>query len=60
VAALARIRFRNHGDTGVMTFIVAKDGGVYPKNLGAQTERIASTMTTYDSDPTWTKVPPLP
>jgi len=45
-----------YGETGVMTFIVAKDGVVYEKNLGAQTDRVARAMTAYNPDSSWTKV----
>jgi len=41
------------GNTGVMTFIVNQQGRVYQKNLGANTAKIAATMTEYDPDPTW-------
>jgi hypothetical protein len=45
-----------YGDTGVMSFIVAKDGVVYQKNLGAQTDSIAKAMRVYNPDSSWTKV----
>ncbi len=41
------------GSSGVMTFIVNQQGRVYEKNLGSNTDRIASAMTEYDPDPTW-------
>jgi len=41
------------GNTGVMTFIVNQQGKVYQKNLGPKTAAIASAMTTYDPDNTW-------
>ena len=44
------------GETGIMSFIVGKDGVVYEKNLGAQTDRIARAMTAFDPDPSWTRV----
>ncbi len=37
-----------YGDTGVMTFIVARDGIVYQKDLGPETDRIARAMKAYD------------
>ena len=46
-----------YGDTGVMTFIVGRDGVVYEKNLGANTEAVARGMTTYNPDSSWAKVP---
>jgi len=39
--------------TGVMTFIVNQNGVVYQKDLGPDTEKIASAMTEYDPDSTW-------
>lgn len=45
-----------HGVTGIMTFIVSKDGIVYQKNIGKNTLRIAETMASFDPDKTWTKV----
>lgn len=44
-----------YGDTGVMSFIVAKDGVVWQKNLGADTDRIARGMNAYDPDASWTR-----
>jgi hypothetical protein len=41
------------GNSGVMTFIVNQQGRVYQKNLGQETEQIASAMTNYDPDPSW-------
>jgi Protein of unknown function (DUF2950) len=43
----------NYRDTGVMTFIVNQNGQVYQKDLGPDTEQIASEMTAYDPDSTW-------
>jgi hypothetical protein len=42
--------------TGVKTFIVGSDGVVYEKDLGADTARLASAMTVYNPDKTWTVV----
>jgi hypothetical protein len=48
-----------YGDTGVMTFIVSRDGVVYEKNLGPNTAAIARAMTAYNPDASWVKaVPP--
>jgi hypothetical protein len=41
-------------NSGVMTFIVGRDGKVYQKNLGPQTTKIAPAMTTYNPDTSWT------
>ncbi len=40
-------------NSGVVTFIVNQDGVVYEKDLGADTEKIASTMTEYNPDSSW-------
>jgi hypothetical protein len=41
-------------NSGVVTFIVNQDGIVYEKDLGADTEKIGSTMTEYNPDSSWT------
>ena len=46
------------GNSGIMTFIVNQQGRVYEKNLGANTEKIASAMTEYNPDPSWKLVQP--
>jgi len=44
------------GNNGLMTFIVNQQGHVLQKNLGPKTVKIASGMTTFDPDATWTPV----
>jgi hypothetical protein len=44
-----------YGNSGVMTFIVNQAGVVYQKNLGKDTEKIASAMKKYDPDKSWEK-----
>jgi hypothetical protein len=39
--------------SGVKTFIAGPDGVVHEKDLGADTSRIATSMTLYDPDPSW-------
>lgn len=46
----------NWGSSGVMTFICNQDGVVYQKNLGRKTAELASKMTRYNPDQSWTKV----
>lgn len=46
----------NWGSSGVMSFVCNQDGIVYQKNLGPKTAQIASKMTRYNPDPSWTKV----
>jgi hypothetical protein len=45
-----------YGNSGVMSFIVNKDGVVYEKDLGEETEKIARAMRKFDPDETWKKV----
>ncbi len=45
-----------YDSTGVMTFIVNRDGMVREKDLGAATEAAARAMTLYDPDPSWTAI----
>jgi len=42
--------------SGVMTFIVNHNGIVHQKDLGPNTEKIASAMTEYDPDSSWQRV----
>jgi hypothetical protein len=44
-----------YGNSGVMSFIVNQRGIVYEKDLGPDTENIASQMTTYDPANGWQK-----
>ena len=46
----------NYGVSGVMTFIVNQDGMVYEKNLGKDTGRLATKITSFDPDDTWSKI----
>jgi len=45
-----------YGVSGVMSFIVNHDGTVYEKNLGKETEKVASAMKKFNPDKTWKKV----
>jgi len=45
-----------YGNSGVMTFIVNQDGIVYQKDLGPDTQSIASAMTEYNADTSWDPV----
>ncbi len=42
-----------YGQSGIMTFLVNKQGIVFQKDLGAQTAEIAQAMTAYDPDASW-------
>ena len=48
-----------YDDTGVMTFIVDRDGIVYQKNLGPDTTAAANTITAYNPDASWQRVTPV-
>jgi len=43
------------GETGVMTFIVNRDGVVHEKNLGPGTDSQARRVTAYNPDSTWAR-----
>jgi len=42
-----------YSSSGIMTFIVNQDGVIYQKDLGPDTNTVASAMTEYDPDSTW-------
>ena len=44
-----------YGDTGVLSFIVSRDGVVHEKDLGPHGDAIARAMKAYDPDPSWSK-----
>ena len=44
----------NYGVTGIQTFLVNNDGDVYQKDLGPDTAQIASNITKFNPDKTWT------
>lgn len=46
-------QYRN---SGVMTFIINYKGTVFQKDLGANAAKIAEKMTSFNPDPTWSKV----
>lgn len=45
-----------YGDSGVMTFVVNKDGVVLQKDLGQTTEQTAAAITEFNPDKSWTIV----
>jgi Protein of unknown function (DUF2950) len=45
-----------YGNSGIMTFMVNHDGVVYQKDLGEDTEELASKIDSFDPDESWTKV----
>jgi hypothetical protein len=46
-----------YGNSGVKTFIVNQDGQVFEKDLGRNTARLASRITAYNPDRSWSQVP---
>jgi hypothetical protein len=46
----------DHGNSGVMTFMVSHAGTVYQRDLGENTEARVKSMTSFDPDKTWSKV----
>ncbi|KRG71943.1 DUF2950 domain-containing protein [Pseudoxanthomonas dokdonensis] len=45
-----------YGDSGIMSFMISHDGQVFQKDLGADSEKIAKAMTTFDPDSSWEEV----
>lgn len=45
-----------YGNSGVMTFMMNQDGVLLQKDLGKTTTEIATAMTQFDPDPSWTIV----
>ncbi len=53
----ALVAWPEHWDqSGVMTFIVARDGKVYQRNFAEQTSQLAATLKEYNPDSDWTLV----
>lgn len=47
----------SYGASGVMTFLVNQDGVVWQRDLGDDTTKIASAMTQFNPDNSWTPIP---
>ena len=47
----------DYQSSGVMTFLIDQDGVIYEKDLGAATADVATTVTIFNPDKTWTQVP---
>lgn len=45
-----------HGNSGIMTFMVSQEGTIYEKNLGKNTRRLTEKIKIFDPDKTWEKV----
>lgn len=45
-----------YGETGIMTFMISREGVVYERNLGPETATIASTIREYNPDDNWSPV----
>jgi hypothetical protein len=45
-----------YGISGVMTFMVSRDGVVYQKDLGEDTDAVVEKIETFDPDASWTAV----
>ena len=57
IAGFALIAYpAERGSTGIMSFLVSREGVVYEKDLGASTAEVVSYITAYDPDDTWVKV----
>jgi hypothetical protein len=42
-----------YGRSGIMTFVVNRQGVVFEKDLGTQTAEAVKAMTAYDPDASW-------
>ncbi len=45
-----------YGETGIMTFLIGRDGIVYEQDLGPDTFKLAATITEYNPDENWSPV----
>jgi hypothetical protein len=45
-----------YGYSGIMTFVVDRDGQIYEKDLGEKSDETAAAMTEYNPDGTWKRV----
>jgi len=43
-----------YGDSGIMTFMLSREGVVYQKDLGPKTTEMATFIYSYDPDNSWT------
>jgi len=46
----------HYGDSGIMTFIVNQDGVLLQKDLGRTTDQVASAVTEFNPDKSWTVI----
>jgi hypothetical protein len=45
-----------YANSGMMSFIVGRDGILYQKDLGSKTAELANALREYDPDKTWARV----
>jgi Protein of unknown function (DUF2950) len=45
-----------YGETGIMTFLIGRDGIVYEQDLGPDTIKVAASVTEYNPDENWSPV----
>ncbi|MDM0109320.1 DUF2950 family protein [Variovorax sp. J22R24] len=46
----------HYGETGAMSFTVSRDGAVYDKDLGPDSEAAGGAMTRFDPDAGWRRI----
>jgi hypothetical protein len=46
----------DHGNSGIMSFLVSHHGRIWEQNLGPETAKLAEAITAYDPGPGWTLV----
>jgi Protein of unknown function (DUF2950) len=45
-----------YGETGIMTFMISREGIVYEQDLGPDTVKLAVSITEYNPDENWSPV----
>ena len=43
-------------ETGIMTFVIGRDGIVYEQDLGPDTVKLAADLTEFNPDENWSRV----
>jgi hypothetical protein len=52
----ARLQEAKYGETGIMTFMIGRDGVVYEQDLGPDTVKLADSIHEYNPDENWSPV----
>jgi hypothetical protein len=46
----------NYGETGIMSFMIGREGFVYERDLGLDTAKLASSIQEYNPDDNWSPI----